>query len=627
MRTFRLSFSTAANILLSLAVAGSPARGQSLVTPEPVRLDSLNGFRSPAANWQVAGGLAGDPRREKNLTGDPGVGVLISQPQDNAKGNLLTTWEHGDVELDLEFLVPAGSNSGIYLQGRYEVQLYDSWGERDPKFSDAGGIYERWDDTRGAGKEGFEGRAPRANASRAPGLWQRLQVAFEAPRFDDAGKKTRNARFARVTLNGFVVQENIEVTGPTRTSAFADEKPMGPLMIQGDHGPVAIRALAVKHLGAERLAVEGVAYKLYAGDFKLPGEYDAATPTASGTPAQFAYNAVEKSGKFALVFTGTLVAPRDGQYAFSADSNGRVRVQVDGRAVVAPLERGNQPGTLALKAGKHPFRIDVIHTSNARPTFDLMAEGPGMALHAVTARETPPGRGGPPGGRGPNRQFMMDPKDRVLAQRGFVPFEPRKRLYAINVGTPAGVHYAYDTETGGLLRAWRGAFLDTIEMWNARGESQLAKPNGPALTLNDKPNVAMIEFAQSGDWPNQPDALWTAKGYVLEADGLPVFSSALSELTFRDRIAPLPDGRGLTRTLTVGGRLPSWSAWVLLAEAESITPQPGGGWIIGDREWYLDWPADANVTPVLRTVRGRQQLAVPLLGAALENPIVYNLVW
>jgi len=73
--------------------------------------------------------------------------------------------------------------------GRYEVQLFDSWSVKAPKYSDCGGIYERWDEARGPGKQGYEGHAPLANASRAPGLWQHLHIEFQAPRFDAAGKK------------------------------------------------------------------------------------------------------------------------------------------------------------------------------------------------------------------------------------------------------------------------------------------------------------------------------------------------------------------------------------------------------------------------------------------------------
>ncbi len=64
---------------------------------------------------------------------------------------------------------------------------------------------------------------------------------FRAPRFDDEGRKTRNAVFEKVVLNGEVIHENQEVTGPTRAAMFSDEAPRGPLMLQGDHGPVAYR--------------------------------------------------------------------------------------------------------------------------------------------------------------------------------------------------------------------------------------------------------------------------------------------------------------------------------------------------------------------------------------------------
>ncbi|MEK7676891.1 MAG: family 16 glycoside hydrolase [Verrucomicrobiota bacterium] len=70
---------------------------------------------------------------------------------------------------------------------------------------------------------------------------------FRAPRFDASGKKVENARFVKVTHNGRVIHENVELTGPTRAATYEnDEKPTGPLMLQGDHGPVAYRNLQLK---------------------------------------------------------------------------------------------------------------------------------------------------------------------------------------------------------------------------------------------------------------------------------------------------------------------------------------------------------------------------------------------
>jgi hypothetical protein len=185
-----------------------------------------------------------DASDAKKFDIQPGAGVLVN----GAKGrtvDLLTEREFGDIEVHIEFVITKGSNSGVYFQGRYELQIYDSFGVAKDKYPgiECGGIYPRWAD----GKE-FEGHSPRVNASRPPGQWQSFDVVFRAPRFDAQGKKTENARFVKVLHNGTLVHENIEVTGPTRASHFADEKPLGPLLFQGDHGPVAYRNVRVKPL-------------------------------------------------------------------------------------------------------------------------------------------------------------------------------------------------------------------------------------------------------------------------------------------------------------------------------------------------------------------------------------------
>ncbi|MBX7135631.1 MAG: ThuA domain-containing protein [Fimbriimonadaceae bacterium] len=152
--------------------------------------------------------------------------------------HLVSKGEFGDAWVHAEFAIPAGSNSGVYLQGRYEIQILDSYGKpwKDLAFSDAGGIYQRWKD-----ETGYEGTPPARNAIRKPGDWNTYDILFRAPRFDSKGKKTENARFVEVRVNGVVVQNNVEVTGPTRASMWEDEKPLGPIMLQGDHGPITYR--------------------------------------------------------------------------------------------------------------------------------------------------------------------------------------------------------------------------------------------------------------------------------------------------------------------------------------------------------------------------------------------------
>ena len=166
--------------------------------------------------------------------------------------SLLTNQDFGDIELSVDFMVPKGSNSGIYLQGRYEIQILDSFGVEHPKYGDCGGIYQRWKEEPGLedSQRGYEGHAPLTNASKKSGEWQTLRAIFYAPKFDKDGRKTANARFENVWLNGVLVQDHVDVTGPTRAAHFNDENTLGPIMLQGDHGPVAFRNLRIMSLGS-----------------------------------------------------------------------------------------------------------------------------------------------------------------------------------------------------------------------------------------------------------------------------------------------------------------------------------------------------------------------------------------
>ena len=83
------------------------------------------------------------------------------------------------------------------------------------------------------------------NASKPPGEWQSFHAFFRAPKFEGA-RKVSNARFDKVLHNGVVVQENVEVDGGTRSHMQIGEAASNPVMLQGDHGPVAYRNLYIR---------------------------------------------------------------------------------------------------------------------------------------------------------------------------------------------------------------------------------------------------------------------------------------------------------------------------------------------------------------------------------------------
>jgi hypothetical protein len=199
----------------------------------------LAGWRKPTGDWMAAKAVSLDPTNAEKFTIASGEGLLVN----GAKGksvNLISTSEFGDIEAHIEFCIPKQSNSGVYLMGRYEIQIYDV---DQPKYpgQECGGIYGR-----AVGNETVEGHSPRVNASKPPGQWQTFDITFRAPRFDAGGKKIANARIVKAVHNGQVIHENIELNGPTRSSMSLEEKPTGPIMLQGNHGPVAFRNLRVK---------------------------------------------------------------------------------------------------------------------------------------------------------------------------------------------------------------------------------------------------------------------------------------------------------------------------------------------------------------------------------------------
>lgn len=182
---------------------------------------------SPDKNKWVVGQAALDEKSAAKLAvtplADGAAGTLVNA---SSGVNLYTEEKFGDGTLDIEFMVPKGSNSGIYVMGEYEVQILDSFGKDKVGPGDLGGLY-------GAA-------APKVNASKKPGEWQRFIIEYQAPRYE-GDKKVANAKFIKITLNDQVIHENVEMKGPTPSGVTGKEAATGPVMFQGDHGPVAFR--------------------------------------------------------------------------------------------------------------------------------------------------------------------------------------------------------------------------------------------------------------------------------------------------------------------------------------------------------------------------------------------------
>ena len=217
-----------------LTLSASLALVAACFADEPFNGKDLTGWKlkvdSKKSHWK-AGHYVIDGRDPAKLT----VGEGPPRPYDlvNTKAagvDISTEQKYGDCTIEVEFMIPKGSNSGIYVMGEYEVQIFDSFGKEKLGMGDLGAIYSA--------------AAPKVNASKQPGEWQKFVIDFQAPKFE-GGKKVANARFLRVELNGTVLHKDVEVKGPTPGGLTGKEAPAGPLMFQGDHGPVAYRNIKI----------------------------------------------------------------------------------------------------------------------------------------------------------------------------------------------------------------------------------------------------------------------------------------------------------------------------------------------------------------------------------------------
>jgi hypothetical protein len=179
----------------SLARTKAPVWGKSIAL---INKNDLKGWHAEGKKnqWVVENGILKSPESGSNLISDQ---------------------KFEDFKLHVEFRYPKGSNSGIYLRGRYEVQIADSKGQ-DPAFDQLGAVY------------GFI--VPSEMIAKDAGEWQTYDI-------------TLVGRMITLVANGKTVITNQEIPGITGGAIDSHEGEAGPLLIQGDHGPVEYRNIII----------------------------------------------------------------------------------------------------------------------------------------------------------------------------------------------------------------------------------------------------------------------------------------------------------------------------------------------------------------------------------------------
>lgn len=613
-----------------------------------LNLNDLSAFRPQAGNWQIVGDVVINPdldihekgktelqpviekrgkktkgmvaiTEQKAVTFTAGSGILLNMNDDTKKDHLVTNLEHGDLELELEVMLPRGSNSGIYLQGRYEVQLLDSWGVQTPKYSDIGGIYRNWENEKG---KIYMGKAPLSNPAKAPGLWQKFKISFRAPRFDAAGNKIENARFVYVDLNGVRIHDNVEVPLPTGGSIENNEKPMGPLMIQGDHGPVAIRNIKYTAIKPVSVNVSDVAYQTWYGNYKLISDFVSLPVAASGKLSEVSCEVLENEDAYGTRYTGTLTVSDDADYRFLLAYTGGARLTINNQQLVNSQSGDgwwpSNQATITLKAGSYPF--EIINYKNAswmppRLGFYVQAGADLKALHAFNSY--------PPNDQ-PVSPILLNPTNSPKLLRAFLDFKDdyKQRLtHTIGVGDPSGVHYVYDLKAGNLACVWRGEFVDATPMWHDRGDGSF-KPLGATLFLFNNQPLAFLStpnesFPVIAREAEVAQGEYRSRGYTVDDAGRPTFKATYRGLEVEDKV--YPKDNAIIHEVAIKNLEGKTGLYYKLAEGKVITKNPNGSYAIDDKSYYI---RISGVTPQIRESKGVQELIIPVSGS-----FSYTIIW
>lgn len=220
-------------LAICIATLGQPAAPRS-VSPGP----SVSAAPADAVALFDGSGLEGWTTRDGKSPGWAFAGGVATVKA--GSGDIVSKRAFGDAQIHVEFRTPVEigdgqdrGNSGVYIHGRYEVQVLDSHSSVTYPDGQCGAIYKQ--------------HVPLVNACRAQGEWQMYDIVFRAPRFDAAGQKTSNARLT-VFHNGILIHDHVDLAGPTGGAIGQAETATGPILLQEHGHAVEFRNLWVRPL-------------------------------------------------------------------------------------------------------------------------------------------------------------------------------------------------------------------------------------------------------------------------------------------------------------------------------------------------------------------------------------------
>lgn len=585
-----------------------------------LELENLDPFDSPTSNWVISGDVFMNLLERHDVQPESGTGVLVNTSEGDSPEDIYTVWKHGDIDLELEFMMAKESNSGIYLQGRYEVQLLDSWGVVNPGFYDLGGVYQWSENGRGVG-----GIPPRVNAARAPGTWQQMEIKFRAPRFDADGEKIAHARLDEVILNGVMIHRNVDLIHPTGGAMSNEETDKASLRFQGDHGPVAFRNIRYKKYEDASVELHELSYRYFEGEFESAGDVEQEHSAREGTAEKLSLNVVPSSNEFGVIYEGEIQIEKEGDYFFELRTDGGNRLSIDGDVLIEnddDTRRGDaSTATISLSEGSYPF--ELIYFRGARggqPVLALRAEGPGIIMHDLQdASSFPTGRESIP--------FLVEPVKEPIVFHGFMDMGERVHTHTAAVGYPGGVNFAFDQNSGALMKIWKGDFVNAATMWVGRGGGNLSLNEDAAITITGAPSLAYLNNEEAV-WPDslQDGMDYRLNSYQFDGEGRLTFSYELDGVDIEDRIIPANENRELERSITFESVASNEDLYFRIAKGENISWMPNGLYQVDDKTYFIRLDRENRRSAWIRSSGGGQELVIPVSDND-EFTLNYSYIW
>ena len=586
-------------LILFSFVCVKTANGQdntslSSLKPESLPVNDFSQFQSSKSKkWIIAGNISADRNQKSELEVKNGKGILVYLPKQKGSKTLQTNREHGDIDLNLDFLLSKSGSFTVFLQGRYEVKITDEWLKNGN------------------------------NTIKAPGLWQNLTIRFKAPQFDSNGSKIKNAVLEEVLINSQPVQTSTE-TSLSQLSTFKDEKETGPLIIQGDESSFAIRNIHYKIYTKEEIRLTDVKFKVYHRLHKNVDTLQNLKPKRTGITDSISHLVGDRKSQ--LVFDGLADIPADGEYLFKLTAGGGAWFFIDGKLMIE--NKGSRDFEKAfyakqtLKKGKFQFKIVY---SNSDECLVLHYEGPHIPWHALTTAASV------------RRSEKFDPfeyqvKNKPVLQRGFMLQNGITNPYIAAVGIPGatnleGLNYAYDMKKYSLSAVWHGKFIDVSNMWTERGEKQLEIPLGAKLELSGKPLLAKTfnEKTSCPDSVQAPEGVYSNRGYKLNKDGFPIFYYMLDSVSVEDSFYPNHDKTGLTRSLKILN--PTGNSYCLLAEGKVIEKLSEGNFTVDDKKYYIAGLETGALKAMISHGSDGDKLVVSIPARKENSTIKFDIIW